>query len=119
MGKPSPRQRRVEGRVMHEFKHGELRSGPGGKGYWLAASDGGMFTFGSARFFGSPGNVRTVRTGLGLAVAAARSHRRACSRRLAYRPTPPVPYGTREGLWSRSPSSGLAPVGTSQFPIPL
>ena len=27
----SPRQRRVEGRVMHEFKHGELKSGPGGK----------------------------------------------------------------------------------------
>ena len=32
MPKPTPRQRRVEGRVMHEFKHGELRSGPGGKG---------------------------------------------------------------------------------------
>jgi hypothetical protein len=32
MAKPSPRQRRIEGRVMHEFKHGELRSGPGGKG---------------------------------------------------------------------------------------
>ena len=26
------RQRRTEGRVMHEFKHGELKSGPGGKG---------------------------------------------------------------------------------------
>lgn len=24
--------RRTEGRVMHEFKHGELKSGPGGKG---------------------------------------------------------------------------------------
>ena len=32
MAKSTPRQRRVEGRVMHEFKHGELRSGPGGKG---------------------------------------------------------------------------------------
>src|SRR5436853_515378 len=32
MAKPNPRQRRIEGRVMHEFKHGELRSGPGGKG---------------------------------------------------------------------------------------
>ena len=32
MAKPSPRQRRIEGRVMHEFKHGELRSGRGGKG---------------------------------------------------------------------------------------
>src|SRR4051812_47540924 len=31
MAKSSPRQRRTEGRVMHEFKHGELKSGPGGK----------------------------------------------------------------------------------------
>jgi len=29
--KPSPRQRKTMGRVMHEFKHGELKSGPGGK----------------------------------------------------------------------------------------
>jgi uncharacterized protein DUF6496 len=28
----SPRQKRITGRVMHEFKHGELKSGPGGKG---------------------------------------------------------------------------------------
>jgi hypothetical protein len=28
----SPSQRKTEGRVMHEFKHGELKSGPGGKG---------------------------------------------------------------------------------------
>ncbi len=27
----SPRQRKTTGRVMHEFKHGELKSGPGGK----------------------------------------------------------------------------------------
>ena len=31
MAKPTPRQREIEGRVMHEFKHGELRSGRGGK----------------------------------------------------------------------------------------
>jgi hypothetical protein len=31
MAKSSPRQRRSEGRVMHEFKHGELKSGKGGK----------------------------------------------------------------------------------------
>lgn len=28
----SVRQKRITGRVMHEFKHGELKSGPGGKG---------------------------------------------------------------------------------------
>lgn len=32
MASTSPRQRRVTGRVMHEFKHGELKSGRGGKG---------------------------------------------------------------------------------------
>jgi hypothetical protein len=28
----SSRQKRISGRVMHEFKHGELKSGRGGKG---------------------------------------------------------------------------------------
>jgi hypothetical protein len=31
MSKATPRQRRTEGRVMHEFKHGELKSARGGK----------------------------------------------------------------------------------------
>jgi hypothetical protein len=31
MAQQSPRQRRTAGRVMHEFKHGELNSGPEGK----------------------------------------------------------------------------------------
>lgn len=32
MAKTTPRQRKTAGRVMHEFKHGELKSGLGGKG---------------------------------------------------------------------------------------
>ncbi len=32
MAESSPSQRKTSGRVMHEFKHGELKSGPGGKG---------------------------------------------------------------------------------------
>ncbi len=32
MAKTSSRQRKTTGRVMHEFKHGELESGPAGKG---------------------------------------------------------------------------------------
>jgi hypothetical protein len=32
MPKTTPRQRKTTGRVMHEFKHGELKSGPAGKG---------------------------------------------------------------------------------------
>jgi hypothetical protein len=30
--KTTPSQRKTAGRVMHEFAHGELKSGPGGKG---------------------------------------------------------------------------------------
>jgi hypothetical protein len=30
---------------------------PSGKGYWLVASDGGVFTFGDATFHGSTGNI--------------------------------------------------------------
>jgi Family of unknown function (DUF6496) len=32
MAATSSRQKRITGRVMHEFKHGELKSGRGGKG---------------------------------------------------------------------------------------
>jgi uncharacterized protein DUF6496 len=32
MAKTTPRQRKTLGRVMHEYTHGELKSGPGGKG---------------------------------------------------------------------------------------
>ena len=32
-----------------------------GEGYWLVASDGGIFTFGDARFLGSAGNLRLNR----------------------------------------------------------
>src|SRR4051794_19942901 len=32
MPQTSPRQRKTTGRVMHEFQHGELKSGRGGKG---------------------------------------------------------------------------------------
>ena len=29
-----------------------------GNGYWLVARDGGIFTFGDARFYGSTGGIR-------------------------------------------------------------
>src|SRR5258707_15894188 len=35
---------------------GQIIAGLKGKGYWLMASDGGVFTFGSARFHGSTGS---------------------------------------------------------------
>jgi glucose/arabinose dehydrogenase len=40
---------------------------PGGRGYWLVASDGGIFAFGDARFLGSTGGVRLARPVVGMA----------------------------------------------------
>ena len=40
-----------------------------GNGYWLVASDGGVFTFGDARFFGSTGDVRLNRPIVGMSPA--------------------------------------------------
>jgi hypothetical protein len=39
---------------------------PSGRGYWLVASDGGIFSFGDAGFFGSPAGAVTGRPVVGL-----------------------------------------------------
>ncbi|HEY5096768.1 MAG TPA: hypothetical protein VII46_01925, partial [Acidimicrobiales bacterium] len=36
------------------------------QGYWMVASDGGVFTYGDARFFGSTGNIHLNRPIVGL-----------------------------------------------------
>ena len=38
---------------------------PDGKGYWLVASDGGIFSFGDAQFYGSMGGEAPERAGRG------------------------------------------------------
>jgi hypothetical protein len=40
---------------------------PSGGGYWLVASDGGVFSFGDARFLGSTGGIRLNRPIVGMA----------------------------------------------------
>ena len=35
-----------------------MASTPDGKGYWLVAADGGIFTFGDATFYGSTGAIK-------------------------------------------------------------
>ena len=40
---------------------------PDGKGYWLVASDGGIFTFGDAAFYGSEGGTQLVTPVVGMA----------------------------------------------------
>ena len=44
---------------------------PDGKGYWLVASDGGVFTFGDAGFFGSTGNIALNQPIVGMAATPA------------------------------------------------
>jgi ribosomal protein L24E len=40
---------------------------PDGKGYWLVASDGGIFAFGDAGFHGSTGNIALNEPVVGIA----------------------------------------------------
>jgi hypothetical protein len=40
---------------------------PDGAGYWLVASDGGIFSFGDARFFGSTGALKLNQPIVGMA----------------------------------------------------
>ena len=40
---------------------------PDGKGYWLVASDGGIFSFGDAGFFGSTGGLHLNEPIVGMA----------------------------------------------------
>src|SRR6476619_5160811 len=42
---------------------------PTGRGYWLVASDGGIFTFGDAHFYGSTGALRLNRPIVGMRAA--------------------------------------------------
>jgi hypothetical protein len=44
----------------------DMAATSGGNGYWLVASDGGVFSFGDARFFGSTGNLRLNRPVVGM-----------------------------------------------------
>ncbi|MCP3857197.1 MAG: hypothetical protein GY698_21115, partial [Actinomycetia bacterium] len=40
---------------------------PSGDGYWLVASDGGVFAYGDARFLGSTGSIRLNKPIVGMA----------------------------------------------------
>jgi hypothetical protein len=44
-----------------------MASTPDGHGYWMVASDGGVFTFGDANFYGSAGNIPLNRPVVGMA----------------------------------------------------
>jgi hypothetical protein len=47
----------------------DLTTVPAGDGYWLLGGDGGVFSFGSARFLGSTGGMRLNRPVVGMAAS--------------------------------------------------
>jgi ribosomal protein L24E len=69
-----------------------MASSPSGRGYWLVASDGGVFTFGDTRFFGSTGNVHLDEPIVGMA-----------------------PTQTGQGYWLVASDGGIFTFGDAKF----
>ena len=65
---------------------------PDGKGYWLVASDGGIFTYGDAQFYGSTGDIRLNQPIVGMAA---------------------TPDG--KGYWLVASDGGIFTYGDAQF----
>jgi hypothetical protein len=42
---------------------------PDGRGYWIVAQDGGVFSFGTAAFYGSTGSIRLNQPIVGMAAS--------------------------------------------------
>jgi hypothetical protein len=69
-----------------------MASTPDGGGYWLVASDGGIFAFGDARFYGSTGAIRLSQPVVGMA---------------------PSPSG--QGYWLAASDGGLFSYGDVRY----
>ena len=65
---------------------------PSGNGYWLVATDGGIFAFGDARFVGSTGSIRLNQPIVGIAA------------------TP-----TGNGYWLAASDGGIFAFGDARF----
>ena len=65
---------------------------PDGKGYWLVASDGGIFNYGDAQFYGSAGNLSLNKPIVGMAA---------------------TPDG--KGYWLVASDGGIFSYGDAQF----
>ncbi len=65
---------------------------PPAHGYWLVGSDGGIFSFGSAQFYGSTGNMHLQRPVVGI-----------------------VPTADRGGYWLDVSDGGVFSYGDTQF----
>jgi hypothetical protein len=106
---------------------------PTGRGYWLVAADGGIFSFGDARFHGSTGNLRLAQPVVGMAatptgrgyslIAAdggvftfgnARFAGSAVGHTLA-RTVTSVATSSRSGLWVVTDTGRVVGLGTHTF----
>jgi hypothetical protein len=65
---------------------------PSGHGYWLVGSDGGIFTFGSAQFYGSTGALTLQRPVVGM-----------------------TPTGNRDGYWLVASDGGVFSFGNADY----
>ena len=65
---------------------------PGGGGYWLVASDGGIFSYGDAQFYGSTGSIHLNKPIVGMV---------------------PTPDGA--GYWLVASDGGIFSYGDAQF----
>ena len=66
--------------------------GPAARGYWLVGSDGGIFSFGAAGFYGSMGGTPLQRPVVGI-----------------------TPSASRTGYWLVASDGGIFSFGTSSF----
>jgi hypothetical protein len=65
---------------------------PSGRGYWLVGSDGGIFSFGDAQFYGSTGSLHLQRPVVGI-----------------------VPTANHGGYWLDASDGGVFSYGDTQF----
>jgi hypothetical protein len=77
---------------MARASDGAVRTADATGGYWMVASDGGIFSFGSASFYGSTGNIKLNQPIVGIAA------------------TP-----TGKGYWMVATDGGIFSFGDAQF----
>ena len=79
---------------------------PSGNGYWMVASDGGIFSFGDAAFHGSTGNIRLVSPIVGMESQAS-GYRFVAGDGGVFTFGPPF-HGSAAGLTSGAPAVAIA-----------
>jgi len=102
-----------------------MASTPSGRGYWMVASDGGIFTFGDAQFYGSTGSMRLNKPIVGMAESGfGAGYWLVASDGGIFSFGEAAFYGSAGNLQLASPVVGMAPrsqpgpIGTAIFYYP-